>query len=51
MANFAGNGIAQVGQLTSFNQINRLDDLPYTGNSISVSVPAQSITLLVLSSR
>jgi hypothetical protein len=51
LANFAGSGTAEVWQLTSANRINRLDDLPYTDGSISVSVAAQSITLFVLRSQ
>jgi O-glycosyl hydrolase len=50
VANFTGNGIAQMWQLTSANQISRLDDLTYTGASVSASLPAQSITLFVLPS-
>jgi hypothetical protein len=48
LANFTGAGSAQVWQLTSANAISRLNDLSYTGNSLQLSVPAQSVTLLVL---
>ena len=49
IANFNGAGTAQVWQLTSANSINRLADAVYTNGSVSNTVPAQSITLLVLS--
>jgi PKD repeat protein len=45
--NFAGDGTAQVYQLTSANAITRLTDLAFTGSAPSITVPAQSITLLV----
>ena len=48
LANFAGAGSAQVWQLTSANAIARLSDLPFGGGSINLTVPAQSITLLVI---
>jgi Glycoside hydrolase family 44/SdrD B-like domain len=48
LANFTSAGQAQVWQLTSANAISRLNDLSYTGNSLQLSVPAQSVTLLVL---
>jgi PKD repeat protein len=48
LANFSGNGVAQAWQLTSANAITRLSDVGYTGNSLAITVPAQSITLLVL---
>jgi len=51
LANFAGTGTAQVWQLTSANQISRLGDVPDVEGSISTSLPAQSITLFVLSSQ
>ncbi len=47
LANFAPSGPAQVYQLTSANAINRLADLPVSGATASLTVPAQSITLLV----
>lgn len=46
--NFAGNGTAQVYQLTAANSITRLADLAYATNTVSFTSPAQSITLLVL---
>ena len=48
LANFAGAGQAHVWQLTSANTINQLADLGYSGNSLSLTVPQQSITMLVL---
>ena len=48
LANFSGNGTAQAWQLTSANAITRLSDIAYTGSSLSVTAPPQSITLLVL---
>jgi PKD repeat protein len=48
LANFAAAGTAQVWQLTAGNAINRLSDLSLSGNSLNVSVPAQSITLFVV---
>jgi PKD repeat protein len=48
LAGFTGSGQAEVWQLTSANAITRLADLGYTGSSLSLTVPQQSITLLVL---
>ncbi|HWT03831.1 MAG TPA: glycoside hydrolase family 44 protein [Pyrinomonadaceae bacterium] len=48
LSNFTGAGSAQVWQLTSANAITRLNDITYSGNSLQLSVPAQSVTLLVL---
>ncbi len=48
LANFSGNGSGQVWQLTAANTITRLADAPYSGPAVSLTVPAQSITLLVL---
>ena len=48
LANFPHNGSAQVWQLTAANMINRLADLALSGNAISVTLPAQSITLIVV---
>ena len=47
-ANFSGAGSTQVWQLTSANSITRLNDITFSGSSFNVSVPAQSITLLVI---
>ena len=48
LTNFLAAGSAQVWQLTSANAINRLGDLSLAGNTLSATVPAQSITLFVL---
>ena len=48
LANFVPGAAAQVWQLTSANSINRLADVPISGSSLSVSLPAQSITLFVI---
>jgi len=45
--NFAGNGTAQVYQLTSSNAITRLTDLSFSGTAPAFTAPPQSITLLV----
>jgi hypothetical protein len=49
LANYAAQGTAKVWQLTSTNQINRLADVAVSGNSLSLTIPPQSITLLVFS--
>jgi PKD repeat protein len=48
IANFGGAGIAEVYQLTSSNTISRLADLKLTGAILTLSLPSQSVTLLVL---
>ena len=48
LANFIAGAAAQAWQLTSANAITRLADVPVSGGSISATVPAQSITLLVV---
>jgi hypothetical protein len=48
LANFTGSGTAHVWQLTSANTIMQLSDQAVTGNSLTTTVPAQSITLFVL---
>ena len=50
LQNFSPSGIAQVWQLTSSNAIARLSDVNFNGSSFTVTVPSQSITLLVVSS-
>ena len=50
LANFSAASSAQVWQLGSGNSIQRLADVAVAGGSLSRSVPAQSITLFVLSS-
>ena len=48
VANFAHRGTAQVWQLTAANSIVRLPDVGLTGNTLSVTLPPQSITLFVV---
>jgi len=48
LANFAAGPAAQVWQLTASNVITQLADVPVAGNSLSLSLPFQSITLLVV---
>ena len=48
LANVVHAGSAQVWQLTSANAITRVSDINVAGNSFSVTLPAQSITLFVL---
>jgi PKD repeat protein len=48
LANFSPAGAAQVWQLTSANAIGRLADAAVSGGSVSLSLPAQSVTLLVV---
>jgi PKD repeat protein len=48
LANFTGNGSAEWYQLTSANAISKLANVNYTGTTMSVSLPPQSINLFVL---
>ncbi|HVT03054.1 MAG TPA: glycoside hydrolase family 44 protein [Thermoanaerobaculia bacterium] len=48
LSNFTAAATAQAWQLTSSNTINRLPDVAVSGNSISTSLPSQSITLFVI---
>jgi hypothetical protein len=48
LAHFQAAGTAQVWQLTSTNAITRLPDLSFSGSTFTNTVPAQSITLLVI---
>ena len=50
LANFATSGVAQAWQINSASQtsIARLPDLPVANNSITATLPAQSITLFVI---
>lgn len=48
LSNFSASPKAQVWQLTAANTINRLADLPLAHRRASLTVPAQSITLLVI---
>jgi hypothetical protein len=51
VAHFADRGTAQVWQLTSANAITRAADVAITASSITLTLPPQSITLLVVASR
>jgi hypothetical protein len=46
--NFLPSGTAQVWRLSSANAITRLSDIAFTGNTLSNTLPAQSITLFVV---
>jgi len=48
ISNFVHGGAAEVWQLTSANAITRLSDVLVAGNSLSNTLPAQSITLFVI---
>ena len=48
VANFTPAGSAGVYQLTAANVIRQLPDQPVSGGAVTLSVPSQSITLLVL---
>jgi PKD repeat protein len=48
LANFGHNGSAQVWQLTAANSITHLSDISFSGNSFGVTLPPQSVSLLVL---
>ena len=48
LSNVSPGGPAQVWQLTSANAIARLADISFSGVSLNLTVPAQSITLLVV---
>src|SRR5215469_14104400 len=50
LANFTAAAAAEVWQLTAENAIARLADVPVSGGHISLSLPAQSVTLLVVAS-
>jgi hypothetical protein len=47
LANFAAAGTGERWQLTSTNTITRLADVAVAGSAVSLTLPAQSITLLV----
>jgi hypothetical protein len=51
IAHFADRGSAQVWQLTSANAITRGSDVTVTASSMTLTLPAQSITLLVAGQR
>ena len=48
LASFTAGGAAQVWQLDSANVITRLTDLPVAGSQVSLTLPPQSVTLLVV---
>ena len=48
LANFPAGAAAQVYQLTAANTINHLADLSVAANALTLSAPAQSITLLII---
>ncbi|PWU20740.1 MAG: cellulase [Verrucomicrobia bacterium] len=48
LTNFPSTGTGQLWQLTSANSITRLSDISFSGTTFTSTVPAQSITLLVL---
>src|SRR5258708_38714874 len=48
LVNFSAAGSAQAWQLSSSNAITRLADLSFSRSRFSISVPGQSVTLLVL---
>ena len=48
LSTFAHRGTAQVWQLTSANAITRLADVSFSGTSLVATLPAQSVTLLVV---
>jgi hypothetical protein len=51
LANFLASNTAQVWQLTSANAITPLSDVNLVGNTLSTTVPHQSITLFVAPAR
>jgi hypothetical protein len=48
LTNYTGSGSAQVWQLNSSEVITQLSNLPYSAGLLQTTVPAQSITLLVI---
>ena len=51
LANFVPQGSIQVWQLTAANTIARQKDLPASGSTLRLTVPAQSVTLLILPAK
>jgi len=49
LSSFAHRGVTQAWQLTSANAVARLADLPVSGTSFVATLPAQSVTLFVVS--
>ncbi|GAB4453829.1 MAG: glycoside hydrolase family 44 protein [Armatimonadaceae bacterium] len=48
LANYSAGSAAQIWQLTSANTISRLSDVAVSGGAVKLTVPAQSVTLVVL---
>jgi PKD repeat protein len=48
LANFSNQGVAQVWQLTAANTITRLANISFSSNSLTATIPQQSITLFVI---
>jgi hypothetical protein len=48
IGNFAHGATAQMWQLTAANAITRLSDISFSGNSLTTTLPLQSITLFVI---
>jgi hypothetical protein len=48
LSSFAHRGTAEIWQLTSANAITRLADLGFGANSVALTLPPQSITLVVI---
>lgn len=48
ITNFQARGTAQTWQLSSANLISKLADIALSGNTLTTTVPAQSITLFIL---
>nr|3II1_A Chain A, Cellulase [uncultured bacterium] len=48
LSNFTAQAQAQVWQLTAANTINHLSNVSLSGSSLSLTLPAQSVTLLVI---
>jgi hypothetical protein len=51
VASFQAAGTAQVWQLTAANNITRLPEVSFSGATFVVTLPAQSVTLLVVPAR
>lgn len=51
LTNYVGSGSARVWQLNASNTIAQLGNIPYSRGSIQTTVPAQSVTLLVIPPR
>jgi hypothetical protein len=51
MAGFQPSGTSQVWQLTAANTITRLADISVSGSGLALSLPPQSVTLLVVAGK